>query len=288
MASAFIYVVIVAMWVAYFVPRWRARNDEVSGKNADRFRNAIKMVSEDFSTNPPVPTREERAIHLRRRRLAFLSVLLTFAAATFLVTVFSLSMLIELIPLSALMIYVVSVRRQVISAQLRNRRLRVLAQITRAPVVLEPLENVMERKISHVDYVKELHSELHFDFGVDVEEIIETEKWIPLKERPVTNGIVLLPHGTAELTEKTPREKTSDTWSPIEVPTPTYVTAPKAVTPRRVIDLTTPGEWSENQGDASALDSFIAEQSLLPEREDGFAIDLENQRADRSHRASGE
>jgi hypothetical protein len=287
MASAFIYVVIVAMWVAYFIPRWRARNDEVSGKNADRFRNAIKMVSEDFSKNPPVPTREERVIHLRRRRLAFLAVLITFAIATTLVTVFALSLLIELIPLSALMIYVVSVRRQVVSAQLRNRRLRVLAQISRAPVILEPAENVMARTISHVDYVKELHSELHFDFGVE-EEIIESEEWVPLKERPVTNGIVLLPHGTAELTEKTPREKSSDTWSPIVVPLPTYVTAPKAVTPRRVIDLTTPGEWSENQGEASALDSFIAEQTLLPEREDGFAQDLEKERADRSHRASGE
>ena len=288
MSSAFIYVVIVAMWVAYFVPRWRARNDEVSGKNADRFRNAIKMVSEDFSQNPPVPTKEERAIHLRRRRIAFLGVLAVFVLATLLIAVFSFSPLFELIPLSAFTIYVVSVRRQVIAAQLRNRRLKVLAQISRAPVVLEPLENVMERKISHVDYVKELHSELHFDFGVEDEEINETEQWIPLKDRPVTNGIVLLPQGTVELTEKSPRPKNSDTWSPIEVPAPTYVTAPKAVIPHRVIDLTTPGEWSENQGQASALDSFIAEQSLLPAREDGFVQDLENERVDRSHRASGE
>jgi hypothetical protein len=34
---------------------------------------------------------------------------------------------------------------------------------------------------------------------------------------------------------------------PSSVPTPTYVNAPKAVTPRRVIDLTTPGTWSEEQ-----------------------------------------
>ena len=287
MASAFIYIVIVAMWVAYFIPRWRERNNESSGKNADRFRNAIKMVSEDFSKNPPVPTREERAIHLRRRRIAFLSVLLTYLVATIFVAVLNFSALLELIPTSALVIYIVSVRRQMISAQLRNRRLRVLAQISRAPVVLEPLENVRERSISHVDYVKELHSELHFDFGVEVE-IVETEDWIPFADRPVTNGIVLLPRGSAELTEKTPREKPSDTWSPIEVPLPTYVTAPKAVTPHRVIDLTTPGEWSEKNQEAQALDAFIAEQSLLPEREDGFANDLEKERAERSHRAAGE
>jgi DNA-binding TFAR19-related protein (PDSD5 family) len=28
---------------------------------------------------------------------------------------------------------------------------------------------------------------------------------------------------------------------------PTYVNAPKAVSPKRVIDLTTPGQWSEEQ-----------------------------------------
>jgi DNA-binding TFAR19-related protein (PDSD5 family) len=28
---------------------------------------------------------------------------------------------------------------------------------------------------------------------------------------------------------------------------PTYVNAPKAVVPKRVIDLTTPGQWSEEQ-----------------------------------------
>ena len=31
------------------------------------------------------------------------------------------------------------------------------------------------------------------------------------------------------------------------IPVLTYVNAPKAVTPRRVIDLTTPGAWSEEQ-----------------------------------------
>ena len=32
-----------------------------------------------------------------------------------------------------------------------------------------------------------------------------------------------------------------------EVPLPTYVTAPKAIQPKRTIDLTEPGRWSEEQ-----------------------------------------
>ena len=35
--------------------------------------------------------------------------------------------------------------------------------------------------------------------------------------------------------------------SPHDVPVPTYVSAPKAIVPKRVIDLTTPGAWSDDQ-----------------------------------------
>jgi hypothetical protein len=36
-------------------------------------------------------------------------------------------------------------------------------------------------------------------------------------------------------------------WQPNSVPVPTYVNAPKAIVPKRVLDLTTPGQWSEEQ-----------------------------------------
>ena len=36
-------------------------------------------------------------------------------------------------------------------------------------------------------------------------------------------------------------------WEPVSVPRPTYVTAAKAITPKRVIDLTVPGQWSAEQ-----------------------------------------
>ncbi|MTA80705.1 MAG: hypothetical protein F2954_05120, partial [Actinobacteria bacterium] len=51
-------------------------------------------------------------------------------------------------------------------------------------------------------------------------------------------GVVILPQGTASM---------RNAWQPAEVPIPTYVSAPKAIVPKRVIDLTTPGAWSEEQ-----------------------------------------
>ena len=63
------------------------------------------------------------------------------------------------------------------------------------------------------------------------------EHWIPLSERELS-GVTLLPKGTAQARAE---------WQPNEVPLPTYVNAPKAVTAKRVIDLTEPGKWSEEQ-----------------------------------------
>ncbi len=56
--------------------------------------------------------------------------------------------------------------------------------------------------------------------------------------RARTFSVTLLPKGTAQARAE---------WQPNEVPLPTYVNAPKAVTAKRVIDLTEPGKWSEDQ-----------------------------------------
>ena len=78
--------------------------------------------------------------------------------------------------------------------------------------------------------------------NVNLIEVVTTKKvqpeyWVPLSEREQT-GVTILPKGTAAQ---------RNAWQPTEVPVPTYVNAPKAVTPRRVIDLTTPGAWTEEQ-----------------------------------------
>ncbi len=50
-----------------------------------------------------------------------------------------------------------------------------------------------------------------------------------------------------------------DEWRPNPLPLPTYVTAPKAVRPIKVIDLTTPGAWSSGR----LFDDEVAEEDFL-------------------------
>jgi hypothetical protein len=64
-----------------------------------------------------------------------------------------------------------------------------------------------------------------------------TEHWIPLAEREIS-GVTVLPKGS---------QKAASEWDPQSIPVPTYVHAAKAVPSRRVIDLTEPGKWSDEQ-----------------------------------------
>ncbi|MEO8330703.1 MAG: hypothetical protein ABI586_11905, partial [Candidatus Nanopelagicales bacterium] len=64
-------------------------------------------------------------------------------------------------------------------------------------------------------------------------------------------------------------EDDGEAWRPNPLPLPTYVTAPKAVRPIKVIDLTTPGAWSSGRlidddaiADEDALAADIAENEL--------------------------
>ena len=44
MGSGLIYIIIVGMWIAYFLPRWIANHDEVSGRSVDKFNEAMRVV----------------------------------------------------------------------------------------------------------------------------------------------------------------------------------------------------------------------------------------------------
>ena len=45
MASGIIYLLIVGMWVAYFIPRWVHSHDEFSGKSIERYKSALRTVA---------------------------------------------------------------------------------------------------------------------------------------------------------------------------------------------------------------------------------------------------
>jgi hypothetical protein len=59
--------------------------------------------------------------------------------------------------------------------------------------------------------------------------------------------------------EVAPDEADGEAWRPNPLPLPTYVTAPKAVRPIKVIDLTTPGAWSSGR----LIDDDVADEDLL-------------------------
>ena len=219
MASGIIYLSIVGMWVAYFVPRWVHSHDEFSGKSVERYKSAMRIVTsttgEDSMSSGPAHTdvvRESKIAQvLMRRRIVFALLILGFLASILEAAFNSVSLIYSSLPVVGMAGYVVHVRRQSVADRLRRRR---VSQLHRSTAGVSPTN------LSQVFTPKE-----------------SREHWVPLADRGIS-GVVILPKGTAEL---------RNSWQPKNVPLPTYVRAPKAVVSNRVIDLTIPGAWSEEQ-----------------------------------------
>jgi hypothetical protein len=213
MASGIIYLAIIGMWVAYFLPRWVHNKNEFSGKSVEKYKSALRVVA---SANPgsvhnsgAIYTDVDRegrvAQQLLRRRIIFFLITTTLAYISI------------AIPVTALLIYIAHVRRQMNHEKIQRRRVDQLHRTT---------DGVSHTNLADVVTSKSAHAA-----------VINQEHWIPLSERELS-GVTLLPKGTAQARAE---------WQPNEVPLPTYVNAPKAVTAKRIIDLTEPGKWSEDQ-----------------------------------------
>ena len=217
MASAIIYLAIIGMWVAYFLPRWIHTHDEFSGKSVERYKSALRVVAGDsenayslaIHTDLDAPYKKSQT--LMRRRIIFLLIFATLVVTSIGAIMGALSWLAISIPVSGFVVYLAHTRQTINKERIHRRRIESLQRTTNG--------------VSHVN-LSEVFAPMH-----------EPELWTPLAEREIT-GIVLLPQGSAA---------TRNTWTPNSIPAPTYVNAPKAVTARRVIDLTTPGQWSEDQ-----------------------------------------
>ena len=217
MASAIIYLAIIGMWIAYFLPRWIHTHDEFSGKSVERYKSALRVVAGDaesaysmaIHTDLDAPYKQSQT--LMRRRIIFGLIFSTLIATSVGATMNLLNWIYLAIPVSGFVVYLAHTRRTINRERVQRRRIEGLQRST---------QGVSHVNLSEVVAPKE-----------------DSELWVPLAEREIT-GIVLLPQGSAA---------TRNTWTPNSIPAPTYVNAPKAVTPRRVIDLTTPGQWSEEQ-----------------------------------------
>ena len=178
MTSGLIYIAIIGMWVAYFAPRWIHDRNEFSGKSVERFKSALIVVA----NSSPQGVSGSGSIHidldreakvaqlLMRRRIMFF--VLASSLTTTLVGGFMNTMpfIYSLVPLTGVLIYVASVRRQTIADKIQYRRVQQLHRRT-SGVSATNLAEVVTPKPSQ-------------------------EHWIPLSERDL-KGVVLLTKGTA-------------------------------------------------------------------------------------------
>ena len=219
MASGLIYMAIIGMWVAYFLPRWVHNKNEFSGKHVERYKSALRVVA----GNTPgarigsgvIYTDVDRvarvAQQLMRRRIIFSLIFISLVATLVGAIMQTLAITSILVPISALIVYIAFVRRQENISAIQHRRMDQIHRRT---------EGVSHTNLSDVITPKS-----------------STEHWVPFAEREVS-GVTILPKGTAAARAE---------WKPNEIPLPTYVNAAKAITPKRTIDLTEPGRWSEEQ-----------------------------------------
>lgn len=225
MASGIIYLAIIGMWVAYFLPRWIHNKNEFSGKSVERYKSALRVVA---NANPGTHLgsgviytdvdREGRvAQQLLRRRIIFSIVAITFSLTTAGAIMQKFAYVAILIPVTGFILYLAHVRRSVNSEKIQRRRVDQLHRTTEG--------------VSHTNLSEVLNS--HTAPKVKS----SNEHWIPFADRELT-GVTILPKGSAAARAE---------WSPNEIPVPTYVNAPKAVASRRVLDLTEPGRWTEEQ-----------------------------------------
>ncbi|MEJ6617716.1 MAG: hypothetical protein QNL07_00405 [Candidatus Planktophila sp.] len=219
MASGIIYLVIIGMWVAYFLPRWVHDRNEFSGKSVERYKSALRIVASNSpggsSGTGVIHTDLDReakvAQHLMRRRIIFSIIIISFIMTIVGASMQNLAISFVGIPVLGFLLYLAYVRHQSNTERAQRRR---VTQINRSN------DGVSNTNLANVISPKS-----------------NTEHWIPLSERELT-GVTILPKGTAAARGE---------WQPNSVPVPTYINAPKAITPKRLIDLTTPGEWSDEQ-----------------------------------------
>ncbi|CAB5240253.1 unannotated protein [freshwater metagenome] len=221
MASGLIYIAIAGMWVAYFLPRWVHDRNEFSGKSIERYKSALRVVA----NGTPGGSSGTGVIHtdldheakvaqsLMQRRIVFFILITSLLTTLIGGAMNSIRIIFSLIPATGIIMYVAHVRRKINSQKIHTRR------------------------------INQLHRDVAGVSSTNLSEILTTKSqttkdhWIPLSERELT-GVVILPRGTANQ---------RNLWQPNDIPVPTYVNAPKAVVAKRTIDLTHPGQWSDEQ-----------------------------------------
>lgn len=309
--SGLIYAGIVVMWAAFLVPMWLRRHDEaVEAKSVDRFSTAMKVLARRMPTADPEPVKStnetpsrnvdglarlrdglgqrlvslaagvrrhhvergnaERATRVGRRPLSLAArrrrVLAVLSAFTVIVVVLAGSSVVAwllVVPPAVLLVgYVAHLRVQA-------RRSADLAR-SRARAGGAPLPEVPpSRTVKITPAPSRRHDEpLAPTAGSSTTSdsrtaaVLETAGILETADATRAAASAAAPDGFAG-----PRVA----WDPVPVPSPTYVTAPRAPRAIRSIDLTTDGAWTSGRLVADAKAAAAAAVTSPSEAEEDHA-----------------
>jgi len=216
------------MWAAYFLPQWLSKHEDTSGKAIERYKNAMQVVGENNGSIKTEENIEDNSKVFFKRRMIFGSIVSLLTISLIYAGVGFLDWTTTLVPATALLIYLVNVRKQVVASQLKVRRLRALEKITNSKIPTTVIPEPVKEKSSN-------------------------EHWVPFSERSEITGVVVVP-------------KDRKGWQPTQLPKPVYTSAAKAIPSKRIIDLTTTGQWSAEQERIKALsgrDDDLFDQAIL-------------------------
>jgi hypothetical protein len=254
--SGLLYAAIIGMWALVLVPMWLRRHDEAQeSKSADRFARAMGTLRrgdagsigggttrEVLMPRRPSSVRDTQVVVTnagaelspaaaaagrRRRVLAVLGVLL--AGWVVLAVLHTVPRWTVAVPVLLVGGFLVVARRQVsLAADLRRRQARrvTLAEAARA-------------------------AEARYGVG---------ESAARRGGRAVAPAPVASSMPVSHVDVPVERVAVTDSWHAVPTTLPTYVTAPRATTMPRVIDLTTPGSWSGAVMVEQARETLATEQ----------------------------
>ena len=173
---------------------------------------------------------EARERMRQRRMIVLITLALSFVITFFLAITGAVAFWMPLAVLVLGAVYVTNVRKSVVSQSIQAQRMAAVDRAQRA----KPAPRVFDQYAS-------------------------------VREKPRQNTVIA-PTAPSDAVQSTNVNVVPASWQPTEHPLPTYVTAPKAVRPHRVIDLTKPGEWTQAQREAE--EARLA--AIAPSRDDVF------------------
>jgi len=269
--SGLIYAAIALLWAAVLIPMWLKSHDSSTGeRSAERFGQAMRVLSrragadevpdaadeaalEPRRASPRRPSRERpaaaeqrprRPVSSPRRRPARASIaqrrartLFVLLGVTALVAVLAVVGVLPMwapLPVVVLLVaFVVHLRTQAMRSQTARRPRRESSR-TVEPEAKRPVAEPAREAARESAWTSRWRT--GFATGPSRAVVVETK------------AMGASAHADAEAgREPEAAFEDDEAWRPNPLPLPTYVTAPKAMRPIRVIDLTTPGAWTSGR-----------------------------------------